>query len=118
MTKEERIDRLTKIGGKRWQKNEKDRIYFNQLDRYLPEFTFGLYGTGNVSSAQLDGDTVSNSKATGLINALAHGKFWWDVTEQKFHWTLGDCRLMSGHDLGMRILGTIKRESGYESIAV
>lgn len=116
MTRDERIERLIGIGGQRWTKGNMDRIYFNQLDQYIDGLDFSFYNSGNIQSCRFDGETVSNSKASGLLSSLANGKFWWDVHDQKFHWRISDNRLMESGETGHRILESIKRLSGYESI--
>jgi len=77
------VQALEGIGGSRWQKNGNDRIYFNDL----PEF-YGLhtnhYNSGNVASATLNGETISNSKASKIIHDLSALKVWYDVTTDEF----------------------------------
>ena len=59
----ERIEELTRLGFNRWQKNGMDRMYINAS-------TLGLsctyYKTGNISSAEFNGKSISNSMAYGL----------------------------------------------------
>jgi|GEM_PF-2872116 len=73
--------RLTKIGN-RWQKNGMDRIYFNDLATW-----FGLelsyYKTGNICSATLDGERISNNSARHYLSKL-NGKIWFDLTTGRF----------------------------------
>jgi hypothetical protein len=63
------IDTLIAKGGKRWQKNGMDRIYFNASDLGL-ECT--RYNTGNISSATFNGERISNSWARELSAAVTY----------------------------------------------
>lgn len=79
----ETVEQLKSIGGTRWRKYGKDRVYFNDLaDR------IGLdverYNTGNVSSARLDGEKISNSKATDYLQKLKFGDFYYNVESGEF----------------------------------
>lgn len=77
------VEALERIGGNRWQKNEMDRVYINDLAKW-----YGLevqrYGTGNICGASLDGAHISNAEAGRILEALGATKFWWDVTTEKF----------------------------------
>jgi len=69
--------------GKLWEKNGMKRIYFNNLlDLYGLEIT--RYNTGNISSARLDGQEISNSEARRLIDRMSLGKLWYDCTAKEF----------------------------------
>lgn len=69
--------------GKLWEKNGMKRFYFNNLlDLYGLEIT--RYGTGKISSARLNGQKISNTQATKLINKMALGKFWYDCNAGEF----------------------------------
>jgi len=78
---DERVTLLLEIGGRRWKQGRLDRIYFNR-----PAQRGGLevdyYKTGNVKSAKLNGEHLSNTKARGLLA----GKLWWDVAENQWDW--------------------------------
>lgn len=82
---EKNIEALKSIGGNEWIKNNYHRVYFNQ-DQILE--TYGLsvsrYNTGNVSSASLNGESISNSQAKKIINR-AYGKLYYDVNDGQFH---------------------------------
>jgi len=78
-----KLEDLLKVGGNEWRKENMHRIYFNDMP--------GLYGvkvtrynTGNVSSATLDGERISNSAARKILNKLCCGKFWYDVPTGQF----------------------------------
>ncbi len=63
--------RLTALGGNRWTKGSEDRIYF---DRETIAELGGLrtqrYRSGNISSATLRGDSISNRAARDLIESM------------------------------------------------
>lgn len=76
------VNTLKQIGGSEWMKNGMHRVYFNDLPA-LYGLSCEHYGTGNISSAKLNGEGISNSHARKLISALS-GKFWYDVTSGTF----------------------------------
>lgn len=80
------VKALIEIGGKEWTKNGMHRVYFNGLATW-----FGLettrYNTGNVASATLDGESISNSQAKRIGDHLLDAKLYYDVTDNKFHAT-------------------------------
>jgi hypothetical protein len=78
------IEKLIKIGGSEWKKNGMHRIYFN-IDMMVPLYGLELsfYGTGNVSSAKLNGEKISNSEATRLLRKL-DSKIHYDVIDKKW----------------------------------
>jgi hypothetical protein len=86
-TKKEYESKLIKAGGKEWQKGDKHRIYFNTRET---SEAIGLkvdfYKTGNVSSATINGDHISNSRARGILFDLQNGGFHYDFLDSKFHW--------------------------------
>lgn len=79
-----RVVKLLALGGQRWQKAGMDRVYINELPRW-----YGLrcsyYNTGNVSSATLDGEPISNSIARRILGDLQFAKVWFDVSDGQFH---------------------------------
>lgn len=79
-TKEEMIERLIRHGFSRWTKGTMDRMYIN-ADKLGLEYT--TYNTGNISSAKLDGEKISNSKAYRLLGA----KTYLDLHTMTFHGT-------------------------------
>ncbi len=78
-TQEEIIKKLGSV----WEKCGMRRVYFNDLPRW-----FGLdvarYGTGNISSARLNGRTISNSEAKRIMFRLLETKIWYDLNDGKF----------------------------------
>lgn len=78
MLNEKTIENLENIGGNRWTKGNYDRIYFS------PE-SLGLkierYNTGNIFHAEYNGEKISNSRASEIINA----KIYVNVNDGKIH---------------------------------
>lgn len=78
------INSLIQAGGKEWQSNGYHRVYFNNLaELYGLECSY--YKTGNISSATLNGESISNSQARKLSSGLAFGKVWFDLKDGEFH---------------------------------
>jgi hypothetical protein len=79
---------LEKIGGSAWATPDrsKRRVYFNAD---VMAKSIGLeaefYKTGNVSSAKLKGDDISNSRATKMLSRIDGTKLWFDADDGKFH---------------------------------
>ena len=76
------IEILKELGNE-WQKGEKRRIYFNSLGMFYGIET-GRYNSGNISSATLNGERISNSEAKRILGRLLDCKVWYDVTDGKF----------------------------------
>ena len=77
-------EKLIDMGCREWQKGDHHRIYFNwHTDEVLAEF-FGLvinrYKTGNISSAYLNGEKISNSEARRIIGTNPY----YDVNADRF----------------------------------
>lgn len=97
---------LTAIGGKLWENGSMRRIYFNDL----PEL-FGLvaerYNTGNISAANLNGASISNSRAREIHAVLSTGKLWYDLTSNEFASKIGYCRTFSAEQMQDAIITEI-----------
>lgn len=78
------IEELIRVGGTRWQKAGRDRVYFNG-----PATWYGLetnrYNSGNISTASLDGEKISNGKAHKICVDLGYAKIWYDAADSRFH---------------------------------
>jgi len=103
------LEQLTAAGGKLWEKNGMRRVYFNSLrDR------FGLktshYNTGNISSASLDGEAISNCRAREIGFCLENGKIWYDMSDNKFHGKFDRCRDYSADDFFKFFVDSIKSD--------
>lgn len=60
------IEALEKKGFRRWTKGNKDRLYFNiEKSGYMD---VDYYKTGNVRSAYLNGERISNAEAYRLMS--------------------------------------------------
>src|SRR5690554_4896083 len=66
---------LTRWGGRLWEKNGHRRIYINNLS-----VLYGLettrYNTGNIASAKLDGERISNNSARQILSMLNSSALW------------------------------------------
>lgn len=70
-------EQIIAIGGQRWTRGNVDRVYINEsVWMRLIGLEISRYGSGNISSAALSGEEISNSHAKGLISAV--GKVYWD----------------------------------------
>lgn len=80
-----KIEILEQLGGKRWDKGDKDRVYFNYDALVsLLEIETTYYNTGNLSSIVVDGQSISNSQGNKLLISLRANKFYYDVKADKF----------------------------------
>ena len=66
---QEQIERLINAGASRWTKYERDRLYIKRLADLIG-LSYTRYNTGNVSSAELNGETISNSECNRILAAL------------------------------------------------
>ena len=76
------LARMKEIGGKRWQKNNMDRVYFNDLASKAG-LDVDRYNSGSISSASLKGKSISNSKAKEIYANLESGKVYFDRKTRK-----------------------------------
>jgi len=79
----EQIERIRAIGNE-WHKGNYHRVYFNNLSE-LYGIKTNRYNSGNISSATLDGEKISNSAAKRILGRLACVKIWFDLTDNEFH---------------------------------
>lgn len=77
------VEQLEQIGGERWTKYGKDRVYFSDFAPRI-DLECEFYKTGNVSSAKLRGEKISNNKASDYLTTLEHGSFWYDLESGEF----------------------------------
>ncbi|WP_030506388.1 helix-turn-helix domain-containing protein [Microbispora rosea] len=101
------IDTITAIGGSRWTKGGKDRIYINGWTKYLG-LEIEHYRSGNISSATLNGESISNSEAYRLASAVY--KVYFDVTDGKVYiqWGNSDPRTMTRDEIAEAIFSGIR----------
>ena len=84
------VEALTAIGGNLWEKAGMARIYFNDLES-LMGLRISRYNTGNISSASLNGESISNSGAQRMLNSV--DKIWFDLADGKFYYRASDVAL-------------------------
>ncbi len=78
------VEQLVALGGREWRKGDKHRVYFNNIAPLIG-LSLSRYGTGNISSARLDGRKISNSSARRILNSISRAKFWYDLADGDFH---------------------------------
>lgn len=65
------IDTLLTAGANRWQKGGHDRLYLRNAGAALGFVVNGYYkSSGRINGAELDGESISNSYATEILNDL------------------------------------------------
>ena len=110
--KEKRVEitaeTMVAIGGNRWQKAGKDRVYVNGWERFIG-LEISRYNTGNISNATLAGEQISNAEGSRLLGAVY--KVYFDVADGKLHIQWGDTspRSMDRDDLAEAIFGGIRK---------
>ena len=70
--------KLVEMGGKLWEQGDKRRIYLNNWLE-LAGVSVSRYGTGNISSASVNGKKLSNAKAGELSGV----KVFWDCASDE-----------------------------------
>lgn len=68
MTEKTTEQKLIELGCNVWEKYGKKRIYIGDNIESVFGLKINYYGTGNISSAYLNGEKISNSKARKLID--------------------------------------------------
>lgn len=66
---QDQIERLVNAGASRWTKYERDRLYIKRLADLIG-LSYTRYNSGNVSSAELNGEAISNSECNRILAAL------------------------------------------------
>ncbi|MBV2364244.1 helix-turn-helix domain-containing protein [Streptomonospora nanhaiensis] len=101
------LENMLAIGGNRWQRGDKDRVYFNNIEELLG-LDIDRYNTGNISYAAVDGHPVSNSEARRILAAV--DKVYFDNTTGKAHiqWGYGSPRTMHRTEMAERIFGSLR----------
>ena len=61
------ITKLEKAGANRWTKYGKDRMYLRNVGKAVMALECTYYKTGNISSATLDGEEISNGAAGRVV---------------------------------------------------
>lgn len=96
------------IGGSRWQKAGKDRVYVNEWSQYIG-LEVDSYKSGNICYATLDDEKISNGEAYRLLGAVH--KIYFDAADSKLHiqWGTASPRSMDRDDLAEAIFGGIRK---------
>ena len=105
LTGEALYTKLCEMGAARWTKGEHDRIYFNRAGRDLLGLTLEYYNTGNIRYAELNGESISNSRARKLCAWLE--TVYYDCKTGKLCWRAGTCPNSDYADVLMEAINTI-----------
>src|SRR5665213_3654116 len=92
------LENLQRAGGNLWERDSIRRVYYPNLVE-LFGLDVNLYKSGNVSSASLNGETISNARASEISNALGCGKLWYDLTACKWQFRIANCRGYTAEDM-------------------
>jgi hypothetical protein len=88
MDKQKQITALTEssFGGSLWERYGKCRVYFEGASIATRQgLKTSRYNSGNISSATLNGEKISNSEAKRILKAFQYFKIWYDFADGKFH---------------------------------
>lgn len=66
------LDKLLTMGANRWTKGGHDRLYLSRCGAQIMNLEIECYKTGNISSAVLNGEKISNAEASRIISAYAN----------------------------------------------
>ena len=88
LTGEALYERLVEMGASRWQKGGRDRIYLNGLGYKLLGLHIERYNTGNIRYAELNGESISNSRARALCDWMS--SLYLNVATETWTW-YGNC---------------------------
>ncbi|MFE1451951.1 helix-turn-helix domain-containing protein [Streptomyces olivaceoviridis] len=101
------IETMTAIGGRRWQKNDMDRVYLNGFET-VPGLELDHYKSGNISYATLDGEKVSNAEGGRLATAV--DKVYFDAADGKVYikWGWGNPRSLDRDEIASRIFTAVR----------
>lgn len=72
MMNEKKINTLLAMGASRWSKYGRDRLYLRNCYKDLLKMKISYYNSGNISSASINGESISNSEANRIKN-MAYG---------------------------------------------
>lgn len=100
-------ENLVAIGGREWTKGTMHRVYLNDWPE-LAGIGVSRYNSGNISSAAIDGEGVSNAEARRLLGAVE--KVYWDAADGEIHikWGYAEPRSLTRDDLKNRIISGIR----------
>ena len=63
MMTDKKLETLLAMGASRWSKYGRDRLYLRNCYQELLKMKISYYNSGNISSASIDGEGISNSEA-------------------------------------------------------
>jgi hypothetical protein len=82
---------LLDMGANEWQKNGHHRLYVSrEVIAEVIGLTWESYKSGSISSAELNGRPLSNSKATRILSNLTSANLYYDVKKSNFTWNQTD----------------------------
>ena len=111
------VTNLIKIGGKLWEKAGMSRVYF-EVTPDMVGLTVDRYKSGSVSSATLDGNDLSNTKAADLLGALGTTKAFVDVASGVLVVQAPQsARVMSRFEIAKRVTAAITVRIGDDVVA-
>ena len=67
---QKKLGQLEDMGANRWTKGEHDRLYLGNAIPKMIGLEVRRYNSGNISSATLEGESISNSRARGILSAF------------------------------------------------
>lgn len=106
------VEKLHEIGGNHWKKYEKNRIYFNG-DALLKAlgYEWSQYNSGNLSSAHLKGNHISNSQMKRVFRDMDR-KFYYDLDSDTIVYSKNTqtCVLDDAGDFVREIINEIKKQ--------
>jgi hypothetical protein len=76
------IETMTAIGGNRWTRGDKDRVYLNDWTAFTGLATTS-YNSGSIASAALGGRPIANSRVHRILSAVS--KVYFDAADGQLH---------------------------------
>ncbi|GAA2680034.1 hypothetical protein GCM10010400_49250 [Streptomyces aculeolatus] len=100
------VETMTAIGGNEWARYGKHRVYLDW--QQFAGLEIHRYNTGNISSASLGGEHISNSEARRLMGAV--DKLYFDAADNKLHiqWGYSTLRRTALDDLADHIFTGVR----------
>lgn len=100
-------ENMVAIGGNRWKRGDKDRVYFNDWAE-MAGLELGHYNTGNISSASYQGESISNSQGHKILGSI--DKVWFDAADGKVHVQYGfsESRVATQREVFEAVVNTIR----------
>jgi excisionase family DNA binding protein len=101
------IETMTAIGGSEWIRGDKHRVYINGWTNLIG-LEVNHYKSGNIASAFLNGEEISNSEAYRLLGTV--NKVYFDAADGKVYisWGHSAARTMDREDIAAAIFTGIR----------